>query len=127
MATRPPELDFFNINEIARLCGISLKTATRWKRGQVVPPETALMVLRRDLGCFHPRWSGWHISGRGELCSPENWIATPGDVLAIQLTQAQLSAYRNENAALKEEIAFLEAGGYEEDQPLPQEWEYKAG
>lgn len=118
MATMPPELYGLPISEVARICRISLKTARRWKRGQTVPPETALMMLRRDLGCFHPNWSGWHISERGELCSPENWIATPGNVRGIQLFQAQLSAYQLENRALRAEIEALE--GFE-DQPLPSE------
>lgn len=118
MATRPPELSFFNISEIARLCEISLKTAQRWKAGQSVPPKSALMVLRRDLGCFHLAWSGWQIR-EGFLYSPEGWKASTGDVLSIQLTQAQLAAYRTENRALKEALSEVEF----EEQPLPQEWE----
>jgi hypothetical protein len=120
---RIPEILFhYSINEIARFCGVSLKTAKRWKTGQAVPPPSAIMVLSRDLGCFNPAWAGWKISLRGELCSPENWIATPGDVLSIQLTQAQLSTYRTENRALKEALAAAEAGFFEE-QPLPGQWE----
>jgi transcriptional regulator with XRE-family HTH domain len=119
---RVPDILFhYSINEIAHMCGVSLKTAQRWKRGQAVPPRTAIMILSRDLGVFNPAWKGWIINRVGELCSPENWIATPGDVLSIQLTQAQLSAYRTENRHLKAELEAKELGFFEE-QPLPENW-----
>lgn len=125
MAPRPPELDFFNISEIARICEISLKTARRWKNSQSVPPATALMVLRRDLGCLHPEWRGWTISQRGELCSPENWITTPGAVLAMHFHRSQLSALREEILILKKQLRTEEVEQYEE-QPLPTQWEIAA-
>jgi len=111
----------WNIKEISLLCGVSLKTAQRWKSGQTVPPKSALMILSRDLGYLDPAWGGWTFANR-TLASPENWIATPGDVLSIQLTQAQLSTYRAENLGLKAALAAAEAGYYEE-QPLPSQWE----
>lgn len=110
----------WHIKEIALLCGVSLKTAQRWKSGQSVPPKAALAVLLGDLGCFDRAWAGWCIRGN-QIVSPENWIATVGDVLSIQLTQAQLSAYRVENRSLRAEIDALEAGLFEE-QPLPDQW-----
>lgn len=123
MRAIPPELFRWSFNEIAQMCGVSLKTASRWKSGQAVPPRSAIMLLSRDLGIFDPAWKGWVIKGN-ELVSPENWIATVGDVLSIQLTQAQLSAYRSENRGLKAEIeAMLAEAGYIEDQPLPGQWE----
>ena len=86
------------------------------------------MLLSRDLGHFHARWAGWIINQTGELVSPENWIASPGDVLSIQLTQAQLSAYRTENRALKAELeSVAAAAGYAEDQPMPEQWEIASG
>jgi hypothetical protein len=121
-----PEILFhYNINEIARICRVSLKTARRWKAGQVGTPDTAIMVLSRDVGIFHPDWSGWTVNDRGELCSPENWIATPGSVLAAQFHQSQLATYRSENRALKAALASMDAQQYEE-QPLPDQWEWIA-
>jgi hypothetical protein len=79
------------------------------------------MLLRGDLGCLDPAWRGWIVRG-GQLISPENWVATPGDVLSIQLTQAQLSTYRTENRALKAALEEAEAASFEE-QPLPGQWE----
>lgn len=105
--------------DIARICKVDLATARRWKRGATCLPETARMILEGDLGCMDPAWRGWRLS-RGTLISPENWIATPGDVLSIQLTQAQLAAYRHENKALR--IALDEAD-IPEAQPLPGQWE----
>jgi hypothetical protein len=124
---RVPEILFhYNFNEIARICAVSVKTARNWKAGKVCPPTTAIMVLSRDLGCFNAVWAGWKISQRGELCSPENWIATPGDVLSIQLTQAQLSAYRTENRALRAALDEAETPALE-DQPSPEAWTVKLG
>jgi len=125
MGGTPEILFFFSLNEIARICEVSLKTAKRWKAGQAVPPSTALMVLQRDLGCFHPAWEGWQIR-EGVLYSPEGWAATPGDVLSIQFTQSQLATYRSENRALKDALAEAQAAGFE-DQPLPDQWEIAAG
>lgn len=116
---RPPEiLSLYNINEIARICAVTVKTARNWKAGKSFPPATAIMVLSRDLGHFNPAWSGWHISLRGELCSPENWTCSKGDVLSIQFLQAQLSAWRNEAQELRKQIE-----GAFEDQPLPDQWQ----
>lgn len=119
-----PEILFrYHINEIARICRVSLKTAQRWKTGQVGIPHTAIMVLSRDVGCFHPEWSGWVISARGELCSPENWITTTGAVLAMHFHRSQLSALREEILILKKQLKGEELDQYEE-QPLPEQWEY---
>jgi hypothetical protein len=119
-----PEILFhYNINEIARICRVSPKTARRWKAGQVGTPETAIMVLSRDIGTFHPDWIGWSISSRGELCSPENWIATPGAIRAMQFHRSQLSALREEILILKSQLATEEIERYEE-QPLPDQWEW---
>jgi hypothetical protein len=120
MRKPPPALYGLHIKDIARICGVSLKTAGRWKAGQTVPPKTALAVLTGDLGYLDPAWRGWTVHG-GQLISPENWIATPGDVLSIQLTQAQLSTYRSENRALKAALEAADAAGYEE-QPEPGSW-----
>lgn len=123
-----PEILFhYNINEIARICGVSLKTVRRWRKGQVGIPETVIMVLSRDVGIFHPDWAGWHISRRGELCSPENWIATPGAVRSLQMMNRTLAVYRRENETLKAAVRYLEANqSGMEDQPLPQNWEIAA-
>lgn len=123
MAAQPPELYSFSVSEIAQRCKVSLKTAARWKAGQSVPPATALMIMRRDLGCLHLAWSGWVISSRGELCSPENWIATPGGIRAMQFHGSQLSALREEILILKNQLKLEEIEQYEE-QPLPGQWEW---
>ena len=117
----PPEiLDHYKISELARICRVTVKTARNWKDGKTFPPATALMVLQRDLGCFDPAWAGWVISRRGELCSPENWVATQGDVRSVQLVQLQLGDYRREIQMLKAE---LNAIAIPDEQPLPGDWE----
>ena len=115
MATRPPELYGIPISELRRLCRISLKTAQRWKAGQTVPPETALMILRGDLGCFDPAWSGWRIRS-DKLYSPEGWEAPMGEVRALPLMRAQIQAYQEENFRLRGLMEDLE------EQPTPDAW-----
>jgi len=122
MAAQPPELFGLSVSEIAQKCKVSLKTAARWKAGQNVPP-TALMILRRDLGCLHPAWKGWVITHRGELCSPEEWLATPGSIRAMQFHKSQLQALREEILILKHQLKVEELEQYDE-QPLPGQWEW---
>jgi len=131
MADIPSELFRFSLKDLCRLCGVHERTVQRWLAGDTLPPPAAIILLRalesRDLGFFHPAWADWVISRRGELCSPENWIATPGDVRAMQLKEAQVSALRREAFELRARIQDLEAGSGLEDQPLPTEWEFKTG
>jgi len=112
MSDRPPELYGIPISELARICRVSIKTARRWKRGQTVPPESALMLLRGDLGCMADDWAGWSIR-KDRLYSPEGWEVTRQDVLASPLLRAQLAAYQTENKSLKAKLDNWE------EQPLP--------
>lgn len=99
MAARPPELYGIPINEIARICHVSIKTATRWKDGTTCPPKSALLLLAGDLGCLDPAWEGWTVR-RGSLHSREGWEITLNDVLAVPLVRAQLEAYKTEERKL---------------------------
>lgn len=125
MRKPPAILCGMHIKDIARICGVSLKTAQRWKAGQTVPPKTALMLLSGDLGILDPAWSGWIIR-KGLLISPEGWEAEPGHVRAMKMMNATLGVYRRENESLKAAVRHLEAQAQAvgfEDQPLPQNWE----
>lgn len=82
------------------------------------------MIMRRDLGCFNSEWDGWVISARGELCSPENWLTTPGGVRAQQFHHNLTRALREEILVLKSQLKTEEVERYEE-QPLPTQWEIK--
>lgn len=108
MRTRPPEIYGIPISELARICHVSLKTASRWKAGSTCPPTSALLLLAGDLGCFDPDWSGWVIR-RGVLISPEGWEIKVNEVLSVPLLRAQLVAYQSEDRKLQS-IA---------EQPLP--------
>lgn len=121
MAPRPPDFFGFPVSEIARICKVSERTARRWKDGTICPPETALMILRGDLGMFDPEWRGW-ILRRGCLISPEGWEIRMPDVLASRLHEAQLGVYRSENRRLKAELEHALTGGMEE-QPTPDQWD----
>lgn len=107
------------INEIARICRVSLKTAARWKDGTICPSYCAIQMLARDLSCFAPEWRGWTIKGE-ELLSPEGWSITRNDVLAAPLLRAQVAMYQIENRELRG-LAEL----FDEDQPLPSEMTFE--
>jgi len=122
MANPPEELQGLTIKQIARVARVDPTTARRWRRGVVPVPAGILLLLSGDLGCFDPAWSGW-ILRRGQLISPEGWEATPGQVLATRLHEAQLAAWRTENRHLRELVEYLQNGGLiRDDQPPPEEF-----
>ena len=106
----PPELYGITIKELARICKVSVKTATRWKRGQSVPPETALMILSADLGHLAADWKGWTVR-QDCLLSPEGWEISMNAVLSAPLLRAQLHALQSESRrfrGLEEQPVFEE-------------------
>lgn len=108
-----------NAEEIALICGVSLRTACRWKAGAVEMDAASKMILAGDLGCFDRDWHGWTLR-HGCLVSPEGWEITMSDVLASRLHEAQLSEWRRQVSIMKDKVAELERGQYE-DQPNPEE------
>lgn len=115
MSKRPPEIYGIPISELARICQVSIKTATRWKSGTTCPSKAALLLLAADLGCFSPEWSGWRISGQ-DLISPEGWRIARGQVLIVPLMRQQLAAYQTELRCIHERVLLMQ------EQPLPEAW-----
>lgn len=115
MRTCPPQLIGINVNEVSRICHVSLKTAARWKAGTTCPPESALMLVAADLGCFSLEWAGWRLVGQ-DLISPEGWRIARGQVMIVPLLRQQLAAYEVELKRLRKE--FLST----QEQPLPEVW-----
>lgn len=115
MAPRPPEIYGINVNELARICHVSVKTAARWKAGATCPPASALLLIRADLGCFSPEWSGWRLNGQ-DLVSPEGWRIARGQVMIVPLMRQQLAAYEVELKRLRTEVVLTH------EQPLPADW-----
>jgi hypothetical protein len=111
------------VKEIARICGVDITTARRWKRGAICPPQSALSVLSGDLGFLDPAWRGWKLR-QGCLWSPEGWEIRMSDVLASRLHEAQLREWRLQVSIMKAKVAELERGGYE-DQPTADQWDVK--
>ncbi len=111
----------WNINEIARICGVDLTTARRWRRGAICPPQSALALLSGDLGFLDPAWRNWKLKD-GQLVSPEGWELSMGDVLASRLHEAQLAAWRLEVRKLKEVLAEAQVRQLDE-QPTVDEWD----
>jgi hypothetical protein len=111
MAPRSPELYGIPIKEIARICRVSIKTATRWKSGKTCPPVSARLLLAGDMGCLDSGWDGWRVRN-SILYSPEGWPITPNEVLAVPLMRAQIVAYQLEQRKV---LALAE-------QPAVEEW-----
>lgn len=84
--------------ELARLTGAHVTTARRWKRGAPLEPPVARLLrilLTGDLGAISPAWRGWRLVD-GKLYGPDLMDGfTPGDVLSIPFTRAQVEAYRS--------------------------------
>jgi hypothetical protein len=121
MGSRPDALYGIPISEIARLCGVSLKTARRWKAGSTCPPKTALSILSGDLGFLSEEWKGWRIRG-SEIISPDGWGVSRNDALIVPLMHGQIAALRSELARAKAELEALQI----EDQPLPEAWDMES-
>lgn len=115
MRSRPPQLIGININEVARICHVSLKTAARWKSGTTCPPDSALMLLAADLGCFSEEWAGWRLNGQ-DLVSPEGWRIARGQVMIVPLMRQQLAAYEVELKKMKQQALLIQ------EQPVPEAW-----
>lgn len=115
MRKSPPQLIGINVNEVSRICHVSLKTAARWKAGTTCPPWAALVMVERDLGCFDVAWSGWRLRD-GFLISPEGWQVGTGEVLAIRILRQQLACYEIELRRLQGEAVL------QQEQPLPEVW-----
>lgn len=75
----------------------------------------ALLLIQRDLVCFDPAWSGWHLRD-GFLISPEGWQVGTGEVLAIRILRQQLAVYEVELKRLQGEALSIQ------EQPLPEAW-----
>lgn len=69
---------------LAKVCGVHITTARRWKRGEA-PPKAALEIIQLratgELGVVDGAWSGWRLVN-GVLYSPEQMDFTPADVRA---------------------------------------------
>jgi hypothetical protein len=83
---------------IADLAGVSLKTATRWKRQNHIPYVAQTLVdLKQsaDLGHLAKPWAGFRLAD-GLLWTPEDQTVSPGDIRAIQYRLHQIREYERE-------------------------------
>jgi len=90
--------------QIARLTGVHVTTARRYKRGEPVPEPVARLLsimLLGDIGALDASWRGWRVI-RGELYGPD--LANgfrPGDVLSLPFVRLQLKNYQSEERAAR--------------------------
>lgn len=68
---------------VAEWCGVSVRTATRWKTGQSRPPPSALklFLLHRERRVLGKEWAGWLIN-QNTLVDPEGQSTTQGQLRA---------------------------------------------
>lgn len=98
---------------LAETCGVSTRTAERWRARGKMPAALALAVALLqdgDLGVFSAAWRGWKLV-RGELVSPENWCFRPGEVAAIPIVSQQLRLYQRLAAEPAQFALGLTGGG----------------
>lgn len=77
---------------LARLAGVSLRTAQRWKHAGKTPhrySDKLSLILEGDLGRLWPGWRGFRLLN-GMLITPEGESLTPGDLRAVPIRKAQV-------------------------------------
>lgn len=92
------ETDGLSVRDITQFARVNERTARRWKaRGKIPEPYASLVRfrVRAELGALEKSWDGWCFR-RGELVSPEGQSFRPGEIRALPLQHAALSAYRQE-------------------------------
>jgi hypothetical protein len=83
---------------LAQACGISVRTARRYKASGSMPFALAVLwaVLGEgDLGAVCPQWRGWTLRD-GQLFAPEGYGFRPGEVRAIPIRNQQLAHLERE-------------------------------
>ena len=96
MGTDGEALHGVSAEELARLTGVHLTTALRWKRTRRTKRWLHLLVSMCVWGKLAPasrHWAGWFVRGE-HLVSPEGWCFTPGEVRAIPFMRAQIQTYQ---------------------------------
>ena len=87
---------------IARWCGVSVRTAERWKRGERKPSTTAvkLFELYRSRRVLGTEWDGWLVKDN-LIVDPEGNETTQGQLRAFYIIcQHYRELVRNDPDAL---------------------------
>ena len=92
--------------DIIDACQIDRRTLRRWRT--TGPPERIINALKYWRGELR-LWPGWIINSKGELCSPENMIFTPGILRARPYELALTREYRRQLRDLKRQMVALKA------------------
>ncbi|MET0499629.1 MAG: DUF3653 domain-containing protein [Steroidobacteraceae bacterium] len=94
----------YSATVLARLTGVHIDTARRWKRAGRVPAQIAPLIALRtdgDLGVITPTWSGFRIQ-KDQIWTPEGSAITPGDLRAIPYRTQQLRELQRQLAEPKQ-------------------------
>jgi hypothetical protein len=92
--------------ELAKVCGVDLSTARRWKRAGRIPGryhQLLALAQGHDLGALAPAWAGWTLRGE-TLWTPENQPVRPGDVRAMPYQEQRISALQSQLRRLLETV-----------------------
>lgn len=83
----------------ADLCRVHRTTVGRWLKGQIDPPEAALIALRAAVTGQMPgrdrAWDGWYFQD-GLLWSPEGYGFDSGQILARVYERQMIQALRKQ-------------------------------
>jgi hypothetical protein len=76
----PPAYFRTEARRVAAVCGVSIRTASRWLSGKTRIPYTAKVILTGDLEPFGGEgWRGWRAEN-GVLIAPSGLVITKADL-----------------------------------------------
>ena len=83
---------------IAEVCGVTTRTARRWKRGEY-PPLSALKIIRLhttgELGEIDLKWANWRLMD-GKLIAPHGEQFGTGDVMSVTFLRQLIASYQTD-------------------------------
>jgi len=82
-------IEYVTAEQMASLCGVSIRTAKRWIVSGL-PPMASALAVRVFLGVLVDDWLGWHISADGLLIAPSGRGLRPGEIEALTWLKSQL-------------------------------------
>lgn len=96
----------YSTRELARMCGVTRRTAQRWRRTGKAPAVIVVMLELLHSGpleLISYQWADWAIR-KGKLCNIDGHEYTPGEVWGIGLLHQRIAALEASNRQLRAEL-----------------------
>lgn len=88
---------FTTAKQLARYCGVTVRTARRWRNNpaSVPPPVVRLLaVLMGDLGLiWGDKWKGWRLDTDGDITTPQGEVIYHRNLRALPYILALNAEY----------------------------------